>query len=93
MDPVSIHFDKGLLARHRHRIDEPLRQLLVAGPDIDDIGAGPFPVFIHGGDYFPCQFGLRFSAKASEPSWASLEVNTGMVISACFFQASSLDQS
>ena len=28
-------------------------------------------------DYLPCQLGLRFSAKASEPSRASALMNTG----------------
>ena len=43
--------------------------------------------------YSPVQSGGRFSAKAAAPSIASLEVNTGPMISPCRANASSLGQS
>ena len=93
MDLAAVYFDKSFFARHRHRVQEPGRQVLIASPNIDNIRAGRFHFFIHRSVYSPFQSGLRFWAKASEPSCASFDVNTGPVISACFFQASSLVQS
>ena len=48
MDLMSVHFDKGLFARHRHCLGKPCRQILIASPDIDNIRAGRFHLFIHG---------------------------------------------
>jgi hypothetical protein len=47
MDLASVYFDKRFLTRHRHRLQEPGWQVLVTSPDINNIRAGCFHLFIH----------------------------------------------